>query len=433
LLRLKIHKQEDGVSANRIWKRLLKVDRTVIEAVELDEVADEVTVHVRPVSRERRRCGRCHRRCRWYDAGRGRRRWRALDAGTTKVFLEADAPRVDCPRHGPTVIAVPWARHDAGHTKQFDQQVAWLAVECSKTAVAALMRISWRTVGAIVARYQAEHDAHLDRLAGLRRIGIDEISYRKGHQYMTVIVDHDSGQVVWMADGHGTDVLRSFFDALGAQRAGQLTHISADGASWIAEVLAERAPNAVRVMDPFHVVAWATEALDVERRRAWNHARRTAADPEKARRLKDSRFALWKNGEDLTDRQAAKLAWIAATDRRLHRAYLLKEALRQVFALARTRPKAALEALERWISWARRCRIPVFVDLQRRIQRHYAAITAALTTGMSNGLIEATNTKTRLIIRRGFGFKYADAIIALVMLALGGNRPTLPGRQLTTA
>ncbi|MGW3661451.1 ISL3 family transposase, partial [Streptomyces sp. NPDC005151] len=207
------------------------------------------------------------------------------------------------------------------------------------------------------------------------------------------------------------------------------------GALWIAETLAERAPAALRVMDPFHVVAWATDALDTERRASWNRARHQAADTdgrERARALKDSRFALWKNEADLTDRQAAKLAWIAATDPRLHRAGKLKETLRTVFTLAKTRPTAALTALDRWIGWARRCRIPAFVDLQRRIRRHREAIRAALLTGISNGLIESTNTKTRLIIRRGFGFHSADAIIALVMLTLAGERPTLPGRQPAT-
>ncbi|MFC6060402.1 transposase, partial [Streptomyces pratens] len=275
----------------------------------------------------------------------------------------------------------------------------------------------------------------VDRLAGLTRIGIDEISYRKGHKYMTVVVDHDTAKVVWMADGHGKSVLHRFFDALGPERAGRLTHISADGAAWIAETLAERAPRAVRVMAPFHVVAWATDALDIERRASWNRARRQAEGRdgrETARALKDSRFALWKNEADLTDRQAAKLTWIAATDPRLHRAWRLKEALRAVFTLAKTRPTAALKALDRWIGWARRCRIDAFVDLQRRVRRHYEAIRAALTTGMSNGLIESTNTKTRLIIRRGFGFHSADAVIALAMLTLAGDKPTLPGRQPAT-
>ena len=90
------------------------------------------------------------------DRGEGRRRWRGLDWGTVRVWLEADAPRVNCPEHGPTVVAVPRARHGAGHTLGFDDTVAWLAVACSKTAVCELMRIAWRTVGAIVARVWAD-------------------------------------------------------------------------------------------------------------------------------------------------------------------------------------------------------------------------------------------------------------------------------------
>lgn len=352
-----------------------------------------------------------------------------------RTFLEAGVPRVRCGRHGTVTAAVPWARHGAGHTLAFDQQTAWMAAECSKSATAQLMRTSWRTVGAIVERVVADRDARVDRLARLRRIGIDEISYRKGQKYMTCVVDHDTAKVVWVADGHGKDVLHRFFDALGPERAGRLTHISADAAAWISETLAERAPAAIRAMDPFHVVAWATEALDAERRASWNRARRQAEGSdgrERARALKDSRFALWKNSADLTDRQAAKLTWIAATDTRLHHAWRLNEALCAVFALAKSRPAAALRALDHWISWARRCRIDTFVGLQRRIVRQREAIRATLLTGMSNGLTESTNTKTRLIIRRGFGFHSADAIIALVMLTLAGQRPNLPGRQVAT-
>ncbi|MFJ7099233.1 ISL3 family transposase [Streptomyces mirabilis] len=420
------------MSLFRIWKRTLTAEHTVVEGVRIDENEQCVIVSVRPDALRRQRCGICRRPAPWYDTGRGRRRWRDLDHGVLRVFLEADAPRVACREHGTTVAAVPWGRHGAGHTHAFDQQAAWMAAECSKSAAAQLMRTSWRTVGAIVERYVADRDRAVDRLSGLRRIGIDEISHRKGQKYMTVVVDHDTARVVWMADGHGKDVLHRFFNALGQRRTARLTHVSADGAAWIAEVLAERAASAVRVMDPFHVVAWATDALDAERRASWNRARHQAADPDTARALKDSRFALWKNQADLTDRQAAKLTWIAATDPRLHRAWRLKEAPRAVFTLAKTRPTAALTALDRWIGWARRCRIDGFVDLQRRIRRRHQAIRAALTTGMSNGLIESTNTKTRLIIRRGFGFHTADAIIALVMLTLAGDKPTLPGRQPTT-
>ena len=130
--------------------------------------------------------------------------------------------------------------------------------------------------------------------------------------------------------------------------------------------------------------------------------------------------------KNLTTRQQAKLAWIAKTDPTLHRAYLLKEGLRLVFQLDY---QEAVEALGAWIGWARRCRIPTFVDLQRRIVKHQDSILAAIEHGLSNGRIESVNTKIRLITRVAFGFKSPDALIALAMLNLGGHRPTLPGRR----
>ena len=141
--------------------------------------------------------------------------------------------------------------------------MAWLAVECSKTAVGELMRIAWRTVGSIVARVSRDAEKTVDRLANLRRIGIDEISYKRHHRYITCVVDHDTGRLVWAAPGRDKATLGRFFDALGADRCAQITHVSADAADWIADVVTERCPNAIRCADPYHVVAWATEALDV--------------------------------------------------------------------------------------------------------------------------------------------------------------------------
>jgi transposase len=435
------------VRNSRLWRALLGVDkRAVIEEIEFDDDGADgevVIAHVRPRRGARGRCGRCGRKAPSYDRGEGRRRWRGLDLGTVRVWLEADAPRVNCPAHGPTVVAVPWARHNAGHTRDVDDTVAWLAVACSKTAVCKLMRIAWRTVGAIVARVWDDVDKTVDRFANLRRIGIDEISYKRHHKYLTIVVDHDSGRLVWAAAGRDKTTLRRFFDALGDDRCALITHVSADAADWIADVVAERCPGAVRCADPFHVVAWATEALDTERRRAWNDARALArTEPkrgcgrpatqspprpghEQARKLKGARYALWKNPDDLTERQTEKLAWIAKTDPRLYRAYLLKEGLRHVFSV---KGQAGKEALDKWISWARRCRIPVFVALARRIVKHRDTIDAALDHGLSQGLIESTNTKIRVLTRIAFGFHNAEALIALAMLALGGHRPALPGR-----
>jgi len=429
----------------RLWRTLLGVEKTVVEAVEFDEQTGVLVAQVRPTGSMRNRCGHCLRRCPRYDQGEGRRRWRTLDAGTIRVELEADAPRVQCKVHGVVVAAVPWARHQAGHTHLFDAQVAWLATQTSKTAVCELMRIAWRTVGSIITRVWDDTGKAHDPFAGLTRIGIDEISYKRGHKYLTVVVDHDSGRLVWAAPGQDKVTLATFFDALGPERSAQITHVSADGAAWIAAVVAEKCPNAVRCADPFHVVKWATEALDEVRREAWNDARKAARanearrsrgrprkdapprpDSVRAAGLKNSRYALWKNPENLTENQQTKLAWIVQTDPRLGRAYYLKEGLRVIFKLPY---EQAGEALDRWVSWARRSRIPAFVKLQRSIVTHRAAILAAIEHGLSNGRVESMNTKIRLITRIAFGFKSPDALIALAMLSLGGHRPALPGRN----
>jgi len=426
-----------------VWRTLLGVEKTVVEDVDLDPAACVLVASVRPTGSARNRCGACLKRCPRYDGGAGRRRWRALDAGLIQVFLEADAPRVSCREHGVIVAAVPWARHQAGHTHHFDTQVAWLATQTSKTAVTVLMRVAWRTVGAIMTRVWADTEKLHDPFAGLTRIGVDEISYKRGRKFLTVVVDHDSGRLVWAAPGQDKATLGRFFDALGTERSAQITHVSADGAAWIATVVAERCPNAVRCADPFHVVKWATEALDEVRRAEWAAARKHARQSEartvgrpahdapprphsdRARLMMHSRYALWKNPENLTEKQQLKLAWIVQASPTLHRAYLLKEGLRLVFKMPLDE---AIEALDKWISWARRCRIPSFVKLQRSIVKHRAAILAAIEHGLSNGRIESMNTKIRLITRVAFGFRSPDALIALAMLSLGGHKPVLPGR-----
>lgn len=429
------------MSGARVWRALVGVEHAVVERVEYVEVSGDgdgrsageageagggvaLVVHVRAGRRRRGRCGVCSRRCRGYDRGAGRRRWRHLDAGALQVWLEADAPRVRCAEHGVVVAHVPWARHGAGHTRAFDDQAAWLAVAASRSAVCELLRVAWRTVGAIVTRVAADAVAARDPLDGLRRIGIDEISYKRGQRYLTVVVDHDTRRLVWVAPGRDRATLARFFDALGPERSARITHVSADQASWIEQVVTERCPAAVQCADPFHLVAWATDALDEVRRDVWNTARKSG-DKAGAKALKGARYAIWKNPGDLTEAQQVKLAWIAAANKPLHRAYELKEAFRKVI---RVKGVHGGHLLDDWLAWASRSKLAPFVTLARRIRKHRARIENMLHQGLSNGLIESTNTKIRLLTRIAFGFKNTDALISLAMLALGGYRPALPGR-----
>ncbi len=404
----------------RVWARLLGLQRAVVEDVQIG--TEGVVVAVRPNWRERGRCGVCRRRSPGFDLGEGRRRWRVLDLGTTMAFVEAAAPRVSCRRHGVVVCAVPWARHRSKFTRDFEDQAAWLAVNTSKSAVAELMRVAWRTVGGIVERVAAEAQAQADLLDGLTRIGIDEISHRKGQRYLTVVVDHDTGRLVWAAAGRDRATVESFFDQLGEERCKQIALVSCDMAGWISGPVAERLPDAVRCVDPFHVVMLATDALDEIRREVSNEARK-AGEVTAAKDLKGARYALGKNPENLTDRQAAKLSSIQKTNARLYRAYLLKEQLRQIYRLD---PEAAIKLLEEWLAWARRCRLDPFVKLAQTITKQRAGIVAAIENRLSNARVEAINTQIRMITRRAFGFHSPGALIALAMLSLAGLCPPLP-------
>ena len=407
----------------RVWARLLGLARAVVEDVWM--TADgEVVVAVRPRARERDRCPHCRRRCPGYDLGEGRRWWRALDLGTTFAYVEADAPRVRCKRHGVVVAAVPWARHDSWFTGAFEDQCAWLAVNTSKKAICELMRIAWRTVGRICERVMAEQGKGRDLLADVRRLGFDEISVRKGHRYLTVVVDHHSGRLLWAHPGRDRRTVEKFLDLLGTERCQRIELVSCDDAEWITRPIAERCPNAVICLDPFHIVKAATDALDEIRREVWNEARK-AGNRQLAKELKGARFVLWKNAAGLTDRQKLKLASIQQTNKRLYRAYLLAQQLREIY---RVGAEDALVLLEAWLRWARRCRLEPFRKLARRITEQRDRVEAAFTNGLSNARVEQINTQLRLIIRRGFGYHSQDAVIALAMLSLGGLCPPLPGR-----
>jgi transposase len=412
--------------AVRVWRSVLGVAHTVREKVELESVGGEevLVATVRPTRSRQGRCGRCDRRAPRYDNGEGPRRWRSLDAGTTRVYLQAEAPRVSCPVHGVVVAAVPWARHDSRFTSTFEDTAAWLACHAAFTVLAALLRITWRSVAAVITRVVAERAGQTDRLTGLRRIGVDEISCRKGHRYLLCVLDHDTGRLVWTAKGRDSATLRRFFDALGEDRSALLTHISADGAEWIHTVATERAPQAMLCLDAFHVVAWATVALDAVRRGTWNQLR-PDDKTDQAKALKNSRWALLKNPPDLTGDQRTTVATIAKTNHPLYRAYLLKEQLREVFALKGTPGKQLLAG---WLSWATRSRLPEFVALATTIKRYLPLIHNTLEHGVSNALSEATNTHLRLLTRRAYGYHSADALIAMATLTRGGLCPPLPGR-----
>jgi len=385
------------------------------------------------VALRRRRliCPHCgHKTSARYDTRPVASRWRHLDLGVWRVEVQATLRRLRCPSHGVVVEQVPFARPGAHLTRDFDDLLAWLATRMDKTAIARLCRVSWRTVGRACERVVA---SELDpgRLDGLFRIGVDEISWRKHHKYLTLVVDHDRGVVIWGARGRDSATLDAFFDELGPQRAAQIQAVSLDlGPAYLKSVTTEgHAPQALVCADIFHVVKLVGDALDEVRRDLWQQLRRLP-DDRWAKDFKGARWALLKNPDDLTDRQADQLARIRRNRGGIWRAYEMKEQFRAIFAGDLTRNQAAT-LLDRWCARAQRSRLAPFVKAARTMRHRRDLILNAVEHGISNGRVEGLNNKVRLIVRRAYGFHTAAAL-ALVMLGAGPINLTLPHEQPAT-
>jgi transposase len=399
-----------------------------LDGVNVTTVVFGLNVIIVTVVLKRRRlvCPHCAHKTRWrYDTREQPSRWRHLDLGVWRVEIRCSLRRLRCPTHGVVSEAVPFARPAAHLTRDLDDLLAWLATRMDKTAIARLCRVSWRTVGRACQRVVAA-ELDPDRLDGLFRIGVDEISWRKHHKYLTLVVDHDRAKVVWGASGRDAKTLDEFFAELGPQRSASIEAISLDlGPAYLKSVRAEgHAPQAIVCADPFHLVKLVGDALDEVRREHWQELRRLP-DPKWARNFKGARWALLKNPDNLTDRQADQLARIRRRRGIIWRAYEMKEQFRAIFN-GDLEPADAIALLDRWCARAQRSRLAPFVKVARTMRERRRLIVNALEHGISNGRVEGLNTKVRLIIRRGYGFHSADAALALVMLACGPINLQLP-------
>lgn len=384
--------------------------------------------------------------------------WRHLDLGARRLEIHMRLRRLRCPEHGALVEGVPFARADARFTRPFEDVVAWLATKTDKTATCRLMRIDWQTVGRIIDRVGDELLPD-DRLEELVEISMDEVAWRKGHRYLTLVGDHRSGKIVWGTEGKGAAAADEFFAALdppereskpgeGAdppeasaedaapeqtkqpaepeigKRAGKLTAVSMDMTGGYAKSVREHAPQAEIVIDNYHVVQLATNAMDEVRREDWN-ALRSSGQADAAKAFKDARWSLLKNPEDLTERQVDTLAALQAAGGKTARAWAMKEMVRAIFAPSLSVQDVAT-LIEQLLSRLSRSRLKPFVRLGRTIRKHREGILAARRLKLSNARAEALNNKVKLIVRCAYGFHSARAALALIHLTCGPVTLTLP-------
>jgi transposase len=411
------------VRVTTAFKRLLDLRGVIVSDVDFG--ADKVVVTVR-LRRLRLHCPECDYSTRArYDTRPVPSTWRHLDLASWRLEVRAELRRLWCPTHGARTEAVPFARTGARFTRDFEDLVGWLATTMDKTALRRLVRVDWDSVGRIIERVMADG---LDpkRLERLFCVGVDEVSWRKGHSYLTLVSDHARGKFVWGKEGKDAATLDAFFDELGPERSQAIEAMSMDmSPAYLKSATAEgHATKAIICYDPFHVVKLVTDALDKVRRGVWQDLRRLP-DQDAARRFKGARWALLKNPADLNDDQAATLRKLKRRGGDLWRAYTLKEALRAIFA-GDLSPEEVGALLDRFCSRASRSGLKPFVTAAQTIRKRRDGILAAVRLGINNARHEGLNRRVRLIVNRAYGFHSGNAALALIMLTLGPIDHVLP-------
>jgi transposase len=457
------------------FSRLLDLPGVWVRSVSFEPDRVLVVVGLR---RRRLRCPKCSYSTRHRESTQHHDSvWRHLDLGRWRLDVHARLRRLRCPEHGVRVEGVPFARDGARFTRDFEDLVAWLATKTDKTATCRLTRIDWQTIGRIIERVGDELLCE-DRLTDLFEVSVDEVAWRKGHRYLTLVGDHRRRCVVWGTEGKGQAAADRFFAELdppaedppahrppssapepaimvpfgdcptvpvgsGIQaawiepsseiepvifaRASTLRAVSMDMTGGYAKSVREHAPQATIVIDNYHVVQLATKALDEVRREHWNELRH-AGQAVAAKQFKHDRWALLKNPDELTDQQASTLAAIRAGGGKLARAWAMKEMVRAIFAPGLS-VDAVGELLDRLLARLCRCRLQPFIRLGKTIRKHREGILAARRLNLSNARAEALNNKVKLIVRRAYGFHSARAALALVHLTCGPVTLILPHEQ----
>jgi transposase len=412
--------EEGDVRVTTAYNRMLGLPGAWVRDVAFGDEAMIVTVALR---RKRPVCSGCGARGLRIKDHRVKR-WRHLDVGGLRCVIECRLRRLYCPGCGDLPEMVEWARDGARYTRDFDDLAAWLAQQMSQTQVTRLMRIGWETVGKILARVVAEK---LDpgRLDGLALIGVDEVSYGADHKFLTCVADHETGGIVWATEGRNAASLQAFFDELTDEQKASIHAVSIDMSAGYEKAIRapDGVPHAQVCFDPFHVVQLGGKACDQVRRDEYNKHGRSSTDTGKW--IKGARYSLLKDTANQTPKQLLKLAEVVTTNKAMYRAFLLYGELRYTYKLPKDE---AAERLDAWLAWASRSRLKPFIKLARTLRKHKAGVLAAVELGVSNGRLEALNSKVRLLSHRAYGFHSADALIAMIYLCCASITIALPHR-----
>ena len=351
--------------------------------------------------------------CPTYDTAE--RQWRHLDFFQHKAYLTARVPRIDCPDCGVKVIDVPWARPGSGFTLLFEASTMKLVAAMPVRAAAAIVREHDTLLWRIVIHYVDQAVARLD-LADLKRVAIDETAAKRGQSYISVFVDIDKRRVVYATEGRGADTVRHFADHVDEHNsdASRIKQVCIDMSAAFIKGVTENLTEAEITFDKFHVVKLVNDGVDEVRRLE------VKSRPE----LKGSRYHWLKNENNLSARAREMLDGLVTGKLKTARAYRMRLAFQEIYTQP-TRGWAEL-VLDRWLGWAKRCRLEPMKAVARTIERHREGILAWFDSRIANGLVEGINSLIQATKARARGYRTIRNLCAMTYLVAGKLDIKLP-------
>ena len=352
------------------------------------------------------------------------RDWRHLDFFQFEAWVHAEVPRVKCGACGKTTqVDVPWARESSGFTLSFEALSLSLCREMPVSQAANLLRVKgkrlWKRIDHYVKKARAQDD-----MSGVRHIGLDETSVKRGHEYITVVHDLEAKRLLFACPGRDHETVAKFAKDL-SDHGGKpeaVAHVCMDMSAAYCKGVAESLPKAEISFDRFHVIALAVEAMDEVRReevRTRKHQVYQALGEDKKVR-KSLTWAMRKNPSDWTKKQTEAMHYLQRSNLQSARAWRLKQALREVYAVAQESndEQSAHFALKRWLSWAKRSRLEPFKKLARTLSEKFDGVVRGMLDGRSNAYVEAMNGLLQQTRAAARGFRDVQNFIAIAYLRM---------------
>ena len=357
-------------------------------------------------------CPICGRRCKIVMTLPEVRWWRDIPVAGWSVWLQYCPREIMCPTHGRRQEQIPWAREYARATYRFEYLMLRYCQMMPQNGAGTLLHTPTSTLSDLLHRcITATRDGH--KIRGLKRIGIDEISYAKGHKYATLVYDLDRSCVVWVGPGKGREAIDMFFnEALSDYQKAKIKLACCDMSQAYIGAIKDHCLNATLVLDRFHVVKALNEAVDEVRKEQWRQA-----SAEDRKTLKGLRWLLYRHSSTRSRKDTQTLRALDKANRRIYRAWQLKDEFEQFWEYKA--PWAAERFVRRWMTSSLRSRLKPLRKFVNTLRQHYDGVLAFIGSRLTNAAAEGLNRIVKIVKNRASGFRNLDAFTDMIFLAVG--------------